>query len=54
MAAAGAEDMAEGAEMILASDDVGAMSAIAALMSAEDVELGLEVARVAGEMVDHK
>ena len=40
----------EGVETILAGEDVDAMSAVVGLMSAEDLEHGLEMARVAGEL----
>ena len=47
---AGVVDVAEGAEMLAASEDVGVMSALVGLMSYEDAEHGLELARLAGEL----
>ena len=43
-------DVIEGAEMLAASEDIGVMSTIVSLMSAEDLERGLELARLAGEL----
>jgi hypothetical protein len=42
--------VAQGADLLTASDDVAAMSAIVGLMGAEDLETGLEIARTAGEL----
>ena len=49
-AAAGIMDVAEGAEILAASEDVAATSAMVGLMSGEDLESGLALARIAGEM----
>jgi len=43
-------DMAEGAELLAASDDVATISAIVGLMGEEDLEQGLALARLAGEL----
>ena len=50
VAVAGVIDMAEGAEMLAASDDVNVLSALVGMMSADDLEHGLELARLSGEM----
>jgi len=50
VAEAGVVDMAQGAAMLAASNDVGVMSALVGLMSLEDVDHGLELARLAGEL----
>ena len=50
VAVAGVVDVAEGADMLAASDDVNVMSALVGLMSLEDAEHGLELARLAGEL----
>jgi hypothetical protein len=42
--------MAEGAEILATSEDVNVLSAMVGLMGAEDLEHGLELARLAGEM----
>ena len=43
-------DVAEGLEMLEASEDVDLMGAMVGLMSADDLERGLELARMAGEL----
>jgi hypothetical protein len=48
--AAGVTDVAEGLEMLEASEDVDLMGAMVGLMSADDLERGLELARMAGEL----
>ena len=50
VSAAGAADIAQGAAMLAASDDVNVMSALVGLMSLEDIEHGMELARLSGEM----
>jgi hypothetical protein len=50
VAAAGVTDMAEGAEILSTSEDVNTLSAMVGLMGAEDLEHGLALARLAGEM----
>src|SRR3990172_9177523 len=49
VAVAGVVDMAEGIQMLAASEDVSVMSALVGLMSFEDIEHGLELARLSGE-----
>jgi hypothetical protein len=41
--------MAQGVEMLATSEDVSVMSALVGLMSADDIEHGLELARISGE-----
>jgi len=48
--AAGIVDVAEGADMLMKGGDVRAMGAIVSLMSQEELERGLELARLAGEL----
>jgi hypothetical protein len=43
-------DIAEGAEMLAASEDVGVISALVGMMSLDSLEHGLELARMSGEM----
>jgi hypothetical protein len=50
VAAAGVVDVEEGVEMMMKGGDVKAMSAIVGLMSEEELERGLALARVAGEL----
>ena len=50
VADAGVDDLVEGAELLMASDDVQAMSAAVGLMSLGDLDLGLELSRMAGEL----
>jgi len=47
---AGVVDMAQGAELLADSDDVKTIGAMISLMSAEDLEGGMELARLAGEL----
>jgi hypothetical protein len=47
---AGVVDIAEGAEMLAASDDVGVMSALVGMMSVGDLEHGMGLARLSGEL----
>ena len=47
---AGVDDLAEGAELLMAADDVDAMSAAVGLMGVGDLERGLELGRLAGEL----
>jgi len=47
---AGARDAMEGVEMLVASDNIEAMSAMMGLMSLGDLEQGLALARISGEM----
>jgi len=49
VAAAGAADVAQGAEMLATSEDIAVMSAIVRALSAKDLDRGLETARIAGE-----
>ena len=48
--AAGVVDVAEGVDLLLKGGDVRAMGAIVTLMSREELDRGLELARIAGEM----
>jgi hypothetical protein len=48
--AAGIVDVEEGVEMLMKGQDVRAMGAIVKLMSKEELERGLELARLAGEL----
>jgi hypothetical protein len=48
--AAGIVDVEEGVEMLMKGQDVRAMGAIVKLMSKEELERGLELARIAGEL----
>lgn len=50
VSAAGAADVAQGAAMLAASEDVTVMSALVGLMSLDDIEHGMELARLSGEM----
>jgi hypothetical protein len=50
VAAAGIVDVEEGVEMMLKGGDVKAMGAIVGLMSKEELERGLALARLAGEL----
>ena len=47
---AGVVDVAEGVDMLMKGGDVRAMGAIVGLMSWEDLDRGMELARMAGEM----
>ena len=47
---AGEVDVEEGVDLILKGGDVKAMGAIVKLMSKEELERGLELARIAGEL----
>ena len=47
---AGVVDVAEGVDMLIKGGDVRAMGAIVTLMSREELDRGLELARIAGEM----
>ena len=47
---AGIDDISQGADLLAHSEDVAAMSAIVGLMSYSDIERGLELARMAGEL----
>lgn len=49
-ASAGVNDIAQGTELMLASEDVAAMSAAVGLMSLDDLQSGLHVGRIAGEL----
>jgi len=42
--------VAEGAELLAASEDLEAIGAVVGLMTEEDLEIGLEIARTAGEL----
>lgn len=53
VAEAGITDVAEGANLIAASEDIAALSAVVGLMGAEDLDNGLEVARTAGELLQN-
>ncbi len=46
----GVHDLAQITDILTASEDAEAMSAVVGLMSADDLERGLELARMAGEM----
>ena len=48
--AAGVTDVAEGVDMLIKGGDVRAMGAIVRLMSREELDRGLELARMAGEL----
>ena len=48
VAAAGVVDVSEGLELLEASEDVEMMGAIVGLMGEDDLERGLELARMAG------
>ena len=48
--AAGVVDVAQGVDMLIKGGDVRAMGAIVTLMSREELDRGLELARIAGEM----
>ena len=50
VAIAGIADVAQGAEILAGSEDVGVMSALVGMMSVEDIEHGLELARLSGEL----
>lgn len=50
VSAAGAADIAQGAAMLAASEDVTVMSALMGLMSIDDLEHGMELARLSGEL----
>ena len=50
VAVAGVVDVEEGVEMLIKGGDVKAMGAIVKLMSKEELERGLELARLAGEL----
>ncbi|NJD58227.1 MAG: hypothetical protein C3F13_19565 [Anaerolineales bacterium] len=50
VATAGVVDVAEGAEMLAASEDVGVVSALVGMMSLGDLEHGMELARLSGEL----
>jgi hypothetical protein len=50
VAVAGVTDVAEGAAMLAESEDVGVMSALVGMMSEDDLEHGLELARLSGEL----
>ena len=47
---AGVVDVAQGVDMLIKGGDVRAMGAIVTLMSREELDRGLELARIAGEM----
>ena len=47
---AGARDAAEGIAMLVASDNIEAISAMVGMMSVADLERGMELARLSGEM----
>ncbi len=51
VAVAGVVDVAEGAAMLAESEDVGVMSALVGMMSKDDLDHGLELARLAGELL---
>ena len=48
--AAGVVDVAQGVDMLIKGGDVRAMGAIVTLMSRDELDRGLELARIAGEM----
>lgn len=50
MAAAGVLDMAQGADMLDASEDIQTLSLMIGMMSEEDLDRGMELARLAGEL----
>ena len=50
VSAAGAADVAQGAAMLAASEDVNVISALVGMMSVDDIEHGLELARLSGEL----
>jgi hypothetical protein len=50
VASAGVADVAEGAAILAASEDVSVLSAMVGLMSVEDLDHGLELARLSGEL----
>jgi hypothetical protein len=50
VAIAGVVDIAEGAEMLAASEDVEVMSALVGMMSTDDLEHGMDLARLSGEL----
>ena len=50
VAVAGVVDVEEGVDMLIKGGDVKAMGAIVKLMSKEELERGLELARLAGEL----
>ena len=50
VASAGAVDLAEGAEMLAASEDIAVQSALVSSMSQEDLEIGMHLASVAGQL----
>jgi hypothetical protein len=50
VAVAGVVDVAEGAAILAESEDVGVMSALVGMMSEDDLEHGLELARISGEL----
>jgi hypothetical protein len=43
-------DLAQGAELLAKSEDVAALSAVVGLMGVDDLERGLQLARLAGEL----
>ena len=50
VAEAGIADVGQGAELLAASEDVGVLSAMVGLMSSADMDHGLDLARMAGEL----
>ena len=52
--AAGVMDVEEGVDMLLKGGNVRAMSAIVGLMSKEELDRGLELARLRRRTVDHQ
>ena len=50
VAAAGIIDMAEGADMLAASQDIEVQSILVSLLSEEDLSLGMDMGAIAGQL----
>jgi phage terminase small subunit len=50
VATAGVVDVAEGAKLLAASDDIAVQSALVGAMSEEDLAIGMDLASIAGQM----
>ena len=50
VAAAGIVDMAEGADMLAASQDIEVQSILVSLLSEEDLSLGMDMGAIAGQL----
>src|SRR4051812_47721522 len=50
VAESGAADVAQGAQMLVAAEDVETVSAVVGVMSLTDLDRGMELARISGEL----